>query len=136
MQESYKDAEDISDGAGLLRRITPSLHTNILSDGTRILTGFAFREQSHEFSMYVAAEITYEKLLSCGMPTQEIIELLAGDLRQLGYIIIREPDECDPSHVFAKSIQYKSRGQVAKDCKKLAEIVNQRTAARKSPKLY
>jgi hypothetical protein len=128
MHENHKDADDISNSDVLLRRITPSQHINTLSDGTRLLTGYAFREQNHEFSLYVAAEITYEKLLSCGFPTQEIIQVLAGDIRQLGYVIIREPDECDPSHVFAKAIQYKSRGQVAKDCKTLAEIVNQRNA--------
>jgi hypothetical protein len=57
--------------------------------------------------------------------------VLAGDVRQLGYKIIREPDDCDDSHVFAKALQHKSRGQVASDCKRLAEIVNQRAAARK-----
>lgn len=128
MQDTYKDADDIGDQDWLLRRITPSQHTNTLSDGSRILTGFAFREPSHQFSMYVAAEITHEKLLSCGFATQEIVQVLAGEVRQLGYILIRDPDECDASHVFAKAIEYKSRGQVEKDCKRLAEAVNRRTA--------
>lgn len=126
MQHIHQDAEDIADGDWLLRRITPSQHCVMQPDGTRIITGYAFREQSHEFSLYVAAEITREKLLSCGFPTQEIIEVLAGDVRELGYMLIRDPDDCDPSHVFAKAKAYKSRGQIAKDCKFLAETVNKR----------
>jgi hypothetical protein len=124
MHQTYHDAEDIGDDDLLLRRITPALHTAALPDGTRILIGFAFRERTHEFSMYVAKEVTHEKVLSCGLPTQEIVEIRAGDVRGLGYIIVREPDDCDDSHVFAKASTPKSRGQIEKDCKALAEIVN------------
>lgn len=130
MHQTHRDAEDIDDNDLLLRRITPSDHTAPLPDGTRILTGFAFRERTHEFSMYVAKEVTHEKVLSCGFETQQIVEVTAGDVRRLGYIIVRDPDECDDSHVFAKATSYKSRNQVANDCKKLAEIVNSRKAAR------
>ncbi len=80
--------------------------------------------------MYVAKEVTHEKVLSCGLPTQEIVELRAGDVRKLGYIIVRDPDNCDDSHVFAKASEPKSSGQIKKDCKALAEIVNARKAAR------
>ena len=126
MHQTYRDAEDIQDDDVLLRRITPSQHTVLQPDGTRVLTGFAFRERSHEFSMYVAKEVTHEKVLSCGFPTQEIVEITAGDVRKLGYIIVRDPDECDASHVFAKAREHKSKGQIEKDCKILAEIVNAR----------
>ena len=91
---------------------------------TRVLTSFAFRERNNEFSMYVAKEVTPEKVLSCGIPTQELIEIRAGDVRKLGYILVREPDDCDDSHVFAKPREPKSKGQIVKDCKALAEIVN------------
>ena len=128
--QSHSDAEDIQDDDLLLRRITPSQHTALQPDGTRILTGFAFRERSHEFSMYVAKEVTPEKVLSCGFPTQEIVEVRAGDVRKLGYMIIREPDDCDASHVFARAREHKSKGQIEKDCKILAEIANARRRAR------
>jgi len=124
--QSHKDAEDIQDDDLLLRRITPSQHTAVQPDGTRILTGFAFRERSHEFSMYVAKEVSPDKVLSCGFPTQEIVEVKAGDVRKLGYMIVREPDDCDASHVFAKAREHKSKRQVEKDCKILAELVNAR----------
>jgi hypothetical protein len=132
MHQTHHDAEDIQDDDLLLRRITPALHTASLSDGTRILTSFAFRERGNEFSMYVAKEVSHEKVLSCGLPTQEIIEVTAGDVRALGYIIVRDPDDCDDSHVFAKPRVHKSKGQIMKDCKALAELVNARSAARKS----
>src|ERR1700731_714374 len=122
MHLTHHDAEDIHDDDLLLRRITPALHTAPQPDGTRIVIGFAFREKhNHEFSMYVAKEVTHEKVLSCGLPTQEIIEVRAGDVRRLGYALVRDPDDCDDSHVFAKALVPKSRGQVAKDCHALAE---------------
>jgi hypothetical protein len=126
MHQTHHDAEDISDDELLLRRITPAAHTAIQPDGTRILTSFAFRERTHEFSMYVAKEVTHEKVLSCGFPTQKIVEVRASEVRSLGYIIVREPDDCDDSHVFAKARAYKSKGQIHKDCKELAELVNAR----------
>ena len=76
--------------------------------------------------MYVAKEVTHEKVLSCGFATQEIVEVRAGDVRKLGYIIVRDPDDCDDAHVFAHAIAHKSRNLVAKDCKALAESVNAR----------
>lgn len=124
MHQTHHDAEDIDDDDLLLRRITPAAHTALQADGTRILTSFAFRSPTNEFSMYVAKEVTREKVLSCGLPTQEIVEVRAGDVRKLGYMIVREPDTCDDSHVFAKARVPKSKGQVIKDCKALAEIVN------------
>jgi hypothetical protein len=126
MPETYRDAEDIQDDDLLFRRITPSQHTANQPDGTRVLTSFAFRETNNEFSMYVAKEVTREKILSCGFPTQEIIEVCARDVRKLGYILVREPDDCDESHVFAKASQPKSKNQIIRDCKALAEIVNAR----------
>lgn len=124
MHQVHHDAEDVQDDDLLLRRITPSAHTATQPDGTRIFTSFAFREPNHKFSMYVAKEITHEKVLSCGFPTQEIVEVKAGDVRSLGYMIVRVPDDCDASHVFAKAQAYKSRGKISKDCKMLAELVN------------
>ncbi|MCI0402595.1 MAG: hypothetical protein L0212_03630 [Acidobacteria bacterium] len=135
MHEQHRDAEDIRDDDWLLRRITPSRHVAVQPDGTRILTSYAFREQSHEFSLYVAKEITHEKLLSCGFPTQEIVEVTAGEVRALGYIIVRDPDECDESHVFAKAVRYKSRSQIHRDCQTLAEAVTRRWAERRSEAL-
>ena len=132
MHQTHRDAEDIYDDDVLLRRITPSLHSDPMPDGTRILTSFAFRERGNEFSMYVAKEITREKVLSCGLPTQEIVEVTAGEVRGLGYAIVRDPDECDDSHVFAKPRAYKSKGQIAKDCKTLAELVNASMLTRQS----
>jgi len=67
-------------------------------------------------------------LLSCGFPTQEIIEVTAGEIRALGYLIIRDPDDCDPSHVFAQATRYKSRNEIARDCKTLADAVTRRWA--------
>lgn len=131
MHQPLQDAEDINDDDLLLRRITPADHTASQPDGTRVLTSYAFRERTHEFSMYVAKEVTREKVLSCGFETQEIVELKAGDVRSLGYFIVRDPDNCDASHVFAKARTPKSKGQIHKDCKALAEIVNSRRQAQR-----
>src|ERR1700735_5851432 len=129
MHQTHRDAEDVQDDDLLLRRITPLDHTALQPDGTRILTGFAFREPNHECSMYVAKEVTHEKVLSCGFPTQEIVEVRAGDVRKLGYMIVRDPDNCDDSHVFAKASAHKSKNQIERDCKVLAEIVNSRSVS-------
>lgn len=131
MDQTHHDAEDIRDDDRLLRRITPANHTALQPDGTRILVSFAFRDRGNEFSMYVAKEVSREKVLSCGLPTQELVEVTAGDVRSLGYIIVREPDECDDSHVFATPRVPKSKKQIVKDCKALAEIVNARNAAQR-----
>jgi hypothetical protein len=61
--------------------------------------------------MYVAKEVTHEKVLSCGLPTQEIIEVRAGDVPKLGYMIVRGPDNCDDSHVFAKAREPKTKAK-------------------------
>ena len=132
MDQAHLDAEDIQDDDLLLRRVTPANHTALQPDGTRILVSFAFRDRNNEFSMYVAKEVSREKVLACGLPTQELVEVTAGDLRTLGYIIVREPDECDDSHVFAKPRVPKSKNQIVKDCKAIAELVNARNKARKS----
>ncbi len=95
MDETHHDATDIRDDDLLLRRITPSHHKALQPDGTRILISFAFRDRGNEFSMYLAKEVSREKVLACGLPTQELIEVTAGDVRSLGYIIVREPDGCD-----------------------------------------
>jgi hypothetical protein len=126
MHQIIRDADDINDDDLLLRRITPADHTALQPDGTRILIGFAFRERNHECSLYLAKEVTHQKVLSCGFPTQEIVEVRAVDVRNLGYMIVRQPDNCDDSHVFTKARAYKSRGQISKDCKTLAELVNAR----------
>lgn len=133
MHQTQHDAEDIQDDDLLFRRITPAQHTALQPDGTRVLTGFAFRERSHEFSMYVAKEVTPEKVLSCGFPTQEIVAVRAGDVRKLGYVIVREPDTCDASHVYAKARERKSKNQIERDCKALAELVNTRMGNRNVP---
>ena len=88
--------------------ISPSAHNSsepysAATGRHTIVTGFAFRERNDECSMYVAKEVTHEKVLSCGYPTQEIVEVQASDVRRLGYIIVREPDNCDDSYVFAKA---------------------------------
>ncbi|MGH9429488.1 MAG: hypothetical protein ACRD2L_24645 [Terriglobia bacterium] len=93
------------------------------------MTSFAFRERENQFSMYVAAEVTHEKVLSCGFPTQEIVEVLAGEVRALGYDLIREPDDCDDAHVFARPRGYKSKKDIVRDCKAFAELVNARRLA-------
>src|SRR4051794_27887311 len=132
MHVHAQDAHDIANGVLLLRRITPSQHTSVQPDGRRLLNSFAFREKEHEFSMYVADEIDRAKLISgppCGFEHQQIIEITAGEVRNFGYEIIREPDDCDNSHVYARATVAKSRGQIAKDCKALAELVNQRILA-------
>jgi hypothetical protein len=136
MDQIHHDAEDIHDDDLLLRRITPASHTALQPDGARILVSFAFRDRGNEFSMYVAKEVSREKVLSCGLPTQEIIEVTAGEVRALGYIIVREPDDCDDSHVFAKPRVAKSKGQIVKDCKALAELVNARDARRRSGRTF
>ncbi len=79
--------------------------------------------------MYVAREISREKLLSCGFPGQIIIEIIAGEVRSLGYMLVRDPDECDDSHVYAHATHPRSSGQFHKDRKKLAEAVNKRFAS-------
>ncbi len=132
MDETHHDAADIRDDDLLLRRITPSHHKALQPDGTRILISFAFRDRGNEFSMYLAKEVSREKVLACGLPTQELIEVTAGDVRSLGYIIVREPDGCDDSHVFAKPCVPKSKKQIVKDCKALAELVNARNAAQRA----
>lgn len=116
-----EDAVDIPDSAMLYRRITPSQHVSSTNaDGTIVLNSLAFREQSHQFSLYVADEVKPSKVLSCGFESQRIIAVSAGLVRSLGYDLIRDPDTCDPSHVYARMRTDKSRNQIRDDCKSLA----------------
>lgn len=114
------DATDISDDDCLWRRVTPGQQADAQPDGTYVLKSFAFKERTDEFSLYVAREITIEKLLSCGFPTQIVVQITAGDIRSRGYVIIRDPDLCDASHVYALATRAKTKNEKHEDRKVFA----------------
>jgi hypothetical protein len=88
------DAADIADTALLLRRID----ARMLDRTAKELQSWAWSDQEDEVSVYVAAETTEEKVLLLGKPGQIVIRIAAGDLRRLGYIVVRDPEPDESSH--------------------------------------
>jgi hypothetical protein len=91
-----------------------------VKEGKRSLTSFAFNSPDDELSMDVSTETTTEKVLAAGVPGQQIVSIKAGELRKLGYGIVRDPEPNDPAHVLVIPNPGKSSSQKHRDRKAMA----------------
>src|SRR5713226_4681136 len=91
------DAADIAGDDILWRRVD----TNMMdknSDGTESLQSWAYKDQDHELSVYLSRETSKEAVLASGKSGQIIVGLKAAVFRDLGYIVVRDPEPDNGSH--------------------------------------
>jgi hypothetical protein len=88
------NASDIPDDAELWRRIDKRM----LDPTTRTLQSWAWDDQRHEVSVFYGRETTAEAVLAAGKPGQIIIRILAGAVRELGYIVARDLEPNNSAH--------------------------------------
>jgi hypothetical protein len=67
-------------------------------DVTESLQSWAYKDQNHELSVYLARETTRDAVLAAGKPHQIIVAVKAQIIRDLGYNIVRDPEPDNPSH--------------------------------------
>lgn len=89
----------IGDNTLLWRRLAPS-HYVIDSNGQRIISPAAFKDK--ELSAYIASPQTTRGAFLAGYPQHGLVAFAAGDARQEGYILVRDPPG-DPCHVHVVS---------------------------------
>lgn len=70
--------------------------------------------------MDVSTETTRERVLGAGFPGQQIVGVKAGELRKLGYLIVRDPEPNNPAHVLVIPNPGKSSKQKHRDRKAMA----------------
>ncbi len=116
------DDLSIDDETVLWRRVSPSMF-NTDTQGNLILTSFAFKAPQDELSMDVSSETTREKALAMGFPGQRLVGIKAGTLRQLGYIIVRDPEPNNPAHVLVLPKPGKTKSEKQLDRKAMALAV-------------
>ena len=90
------DAADIPDTAILWRRVDPSMIDKV--GNVESLQSWAYKDQNHELSVYVANETTAEAVLAAGKPDQLVVRITAGFIRSLGYKVVRDPEPDNPAH--------------------------------------
>lgn len=90
------DATDISDDAILWRRVDRGMIDKV--GDFESLQSWAFKDQNHEISLYVAAETSEKAVLAVGKLDQVIVSITAGDIRRLGYKVVRDPDPDNLAH--------------------------------------
>lgn len=113
------DDLSIADETALWRRVNQSMF-DVDPAGRLTLQSFAFKAPGDELSMDISTETTAEKVLAAGLPAQKIVSIKVGELRRLGYIIVRDPEPNDPAHVLVLPAPGKSKKQKHLDRKAMA----------------
>lgn len=113
------DDTSIDSDIVLWRRVNRSM-LDVDSEGRQTLTSFAFKSQGDELSMDLSTETTRERVLEAGLPEQKIVGIKVGVLRELGYIIVRDPEPNDPAHVLVLPKPGKSKKEKHLDRKAMA----------------
>jgi len=111
---AWTDDVSLSDETLLWRRVHPSMFS-LDAGGTRRVTSFAFKSPDDQLSMDVSTETTLEKMLAAGFPGQVVIGIKVGLLRELGYIVARDPEPDNPAHVLVIPKPGKSKNQKHRD---------------------
>src|SRR5260370_40382709 len=91
------DAADITGEDILWRRVDKHMIAKN-SDGTESIQSWAYKDQNHELSVYVARETTTSDVLRLGKPDQVLIGIRAQAIRDLGYKVIRDPESNNSAH--------------------------------------
>src|ERR1700692_2535234 len=91
------DAEDIAVVDILWRRVDfDMLDKN--PDGSESLQSWAYKDQHHEVSVYLARETTIAAVLAAGKPLQIVVAVNVQVIRDLGYKIVRDPEPANKAH--------------------------------------
>jgi hypothetical protein len=91
------DAADIVGDDILWRRVDSGM-LDKNPDGSESLQSWAYKDQHHELSVYLARETTAAAVLALGKPNQVIVAVKAQAVRDLGYKIVRDPDPENGAH--------------------------------------
>jgi hypothetical protein len=91
------DADDISGEDTLWRRVDKNMIAKN-SDGAESLQSWAYKDQNHELSVYLARETTTETVLAAGKPEQVLVGIRVQVIRDLGYKVVRDPQPDNPAH--------------------------------------
>lgn len=91
------DAADISDDDILWRRVDKNM-VDRNPDGTESLQSWAYKDQNHELSVYLARETTAQAVLEAGKPEQVLVGIRVQVIRNLGYKVVRDPELDNGAH--------------------------------------
>ena len=107
----------------VLWRAFSELQICLESDGTERPESWAFRDQTNEVSLFVAEETDLE-WLSALLPGTRIASITAGDARECGYLVTRDPLPGQPSHALICPLAQtrKNKGENARKLAKRAQI--------------
>jgi hypothetical protein len=108
----------INDETVLWRAVPPS-HVCPGEGGTERPESWAFRSDDNEVSSWIAAETDIQSL-KARFHNFRIAQFTAGQARECGNIVARDPVEGDASHVVVCPNSGKSSGRVTKDARRLA----------------
>jgi hypothetical protein len=90
-------AADISGEDTLWRRVDGNMIAKN-SDGTESLQSWAYKDQNHELSVYLARETTSGAVLAAGKPEQVLVGIRVQVIRDLGYKVVRAPEPDNAAH--------------------------------------
>jgi len=108
----------INDDTVLWRAVPPS-HVCLGEGGVERPESWAFLSDDNEVSSWIAAETDLREL-KARFPNFRIAQFTAGQARECGNVIARDPVEGDASHVVICPIPGKSSGRLRKDARRLA----------------
>ena len=91
------DAPDIV-GEDILWRRVDSNMLDKNTDGVESLQSWAYKDQHHELSVYLARETTVAAVLALGKPHQVVVALRVQVVRDLGYKVVRDPESDNKAH--------------------------------------
>jgi hypothetical protein len=113
-----QDEPAINDNSTLWRAVPP--HQVCQGDeGSERAESWAFRSDDNEVSAWIASE-TDLQVLKDRFPDFRVAEFTAGEARECGNIVVRDPVESDASHVVICPTPGKSPSRIKKDAKRLA----------------
>lgn len=108
----------INDDTVLWRAVPPS-HVCTGEGGAERPESWALLSNDNEVSSWIAAETDLRELKG-KFPNFRIAQFTAGQARECGNIVTRDPVEGDASHVVIRPNLGKSLGRVKKDARRLA----------------
>jgi hypothetical protein len=90
----------LADDERLWRRIRPDWQKSVPGRDDPVPTSNAFRDElSYKVSVYRAHLYTEDELLA-DHPTWGIVEVIAGDIKALGYPVKQDDPEGNPAHAY------------------------------------
>jgi hypothetical protein len=115
-------SDDLSIGneEKLWRRIAPSLVHKESESEFRPNSGAFLDRNTNEVSVHIASLTTPERALK-DYPEHSLVEIPAGLPRSLGYAIVRDPTEKDPSHALICPPLGRTGNPIKSDSRKMAK---------------